>query len=493
LSPVRYLRAFVRSWYLVVITVIAGGAGGYLVYTHSTAMYQSNVQLVVRQDPAAGGDDVSNQALAGARAQSLAQVASTQPAVQAAATQAGLPGALPSVLANASASNPFITISVFSTDPAVTKKVADAYVHTLARSSAKLLGPPSTAFTLTQLAPAALPAVPYSPNRLREVGLGLAVGIVLGVALALLREALDRTLHDGDELREITGLPVLGTVPKDLPKELLPAMSSPRSARTEAYRQIRTTLLNTSGRRLRTIAVTSASPGEGKTSVASNVAAVFSRAGHRVALIDADLRRPQVATFFGLNPPAGLTDVLAGDVALEEALVVMDEGRLAVLTSGRIPSNPSEALDSPSMDRVLEQLIAQYEYVFVDTPPVLPVTDAAVLAPKLDGVILVARIGYTTRERVARARSTIERVNAKILGVVPNQAGRGSDRDYRYPYRYSTGRKGDGATEGPEPIATEALQRPEGEISGPTGRHGSPNGHVDRPVEQLRPRGDVES
>jgi capsular exopolysaccharide synthesis family protein len=191
------------------------------------------------------------------------------------------------------------------------------------------------------------------------------------------------------------------------------------------------------------MAVTSASLGEGKTSVVTNVAAAFSRAGHRVAVVDADLRRPCVATFFGLNPERGLTDVLAGTCSLGEALNVLDDGRLAVLTSGARPDNPSEALASAGMKQVLRQLADDYDYVFVDTPPVLPVSDPLVVAPLVDGVIVVIRLGRTTRDRMQRASKALERVNATTLGVVPNMSGKGRDRDYRYPYRYASlrGRK----------------------------------------------------
>jgi capsular exopolysaccharide synthesis family protein len=301
----------------------------------------------------------------------------------------------------------------------------------------KLEGSADSAISVSNLAPASLPGKPVSPSIKRDGGFGLLVGLLLGLVIATVREALDRTLRDSSDVSELTDLAILGTVPRDLPKKPLPAMSSPRSARAEAYRQVRTTLTNGQQRPLRTMAVTSASLGEGKTSVATNVAAAFSRAGHRVAIVDADLRRPEVATFFGLKPERGLTDVLAGNCLLSEALNVLDDGRLAVLTSGARPDNPSEALASPGMKQVLLQLADEYDYVFVDTPPVLPVSDPLVIAPLVDGVIVVVQLGRTTRDRMQRASKALDRVNATILGVVPNMSGKGRDRDYRYPYRYT--------------------------------------------------------
>ena len=375
------------------------------------------------------------------RATVLAQVGPTAPAVQDAVTAANESGATSGLSVTASASAQFVTISVSSPKAAVATAVANAYITTLEPSTDRLAGTTSTAIKLTALAPASRPVNPYSPQPKRDVALGLAAGLVLGFALAILRNAFNTAVRDSDELKELTELTVLGTVPRDLPKKSLPAATHPRSARAEGYRQVRTTLLNQYDQRPLTISVTSATISEGKTSVACNLAVVFSRAGHRVALIDADLRRPKVATYFGLSSFVGLTDVLAGSAPLSQATQIFDGGRLAIVPSGRIAREPSELLGSDRMRDVLKQLAEEYEIVIIDTPPVLPVTDALVIAPHVDGVVLVVRLGRTTRNRVTNAVSAIERVTGVIAGVVPNQAGRGKDVDYRYPYRYKPTRR----------------------------------------------------
>lgn len=448
METIQYLRALGRSWFIVIITLIAGGAGGYFVYDRETPLYQSSVRMIV----AGTGngdvrDEVTARVLATQRAAALSQVAATAPAVKAAATKAGYPAASPSVTSTADEKGPFINVKVVDTDPARAKAIADSFAATLPTTLVKLEGRTDTTVSVTNLAPASTPVDPVSPKLVNDLALGLAAGLVLGIAIALLREVADRTIRDTDEVERITDLTVLGTVPRDSLKSPLPANSKPRSARAEAYRQIRTTLLN-SAEELRTIAVTSAAMGEGKTSVATNLAAVFSRAGHRVALVDADLRRPRVAPAFGVRSKPGLSDVLAQRLPLAEALVMRDDGRLAVLTAGPIPANPSEALGGAMMARVIAELAADYEYVFVDTPPVLPVTDALVVAPLVDGVVLVTRLGRTTRERVKRAQAAIRRVNANLIGVVPNYAGKGADRDYRYGYKYTgSHKKGDAPTD----------------------------------------------
>jgi capsular exopolysaccharide synthesis family protein len=432
-----YLRIVTRSWLIIIMMVIVGGLGGYWVYHHKTPTYQSSVQMIVSGSGPLAADEIASRLLASERAVALSQVAPTVPAVDAAEKAAGFPNAAVTVSAIASGVSPFVTVSVAGQSPREVQAIADAFAQTLPATMVKLEGSADSAISVSNLAPASLPGKPVSPGIRRDVGLGLLVGLLLGLVIATVREAVDRTFRDSADISELTDLTVLGTVPRDLPKKQLPAMSSPRSARAEAYRQVRTTLVNGRRPQLQTMAVTSASLGEGKTSVVTNVAAAFSRAGHRVAVVDADLRRPAVATFFGLKPERGLTDVLAGTCSLGEALTVLEDGRLAVLTSGGRPANPSEALASATMKHVLRQLADEYDYVFVDTPPVLPVSDPLVVAPLVDGVIVVIQLGRTTRDRMQRASKALDRVNATILGVVPNMSGKGRDRDYRYPYRYS--------------------------------------------------------
>lgn len=460
METVQYLRALGRSWFIVLITLVAGGAGGYLVYHRETPMYQSSARMIVSGNAGGKGqDEVSARILATQRAGALAQIASTPPAIKAAAKAAGYPAALPSVASSSSTDGPFLTVTVTDADPRRAQAIANSFAATLPTTLTRLEGRSDTPISVANLEAANLPAEPVSPKLVNDLGLGIAAGLILGIAIALLREGVDRTIRDSGELEQFTGLVALGTVPRGLAKQPLPVTSSPRSPRAEGYRQIRTTLLNAEDAP-RTIAVTSASAGEGKTSVAANLAAVFSRAGHRVVLVDADMRRPRVATTFDVPARPGLSDVLSRRVSLEDALQHVDNGRLTILTSGTIPTNPSEALGAALMEEIVERLAEDYEYVFVDTPPVLPVTDALVVAPMVDAVILVTRLGRTTRERVGRAQASIRRVNANVIGVVPNYAGvRGADRDYSAGYKYAgSHQKGDAPTE----VDVDHLQQHEG-------------------------------
>lgn len=487
LETVHYLRIISRQWWLVLITVVAGAAGGMLVYYYTTPLYQSSVQLIV-SGSAAARDVASKQAVA------LSQIAGTPPAIADATLAAGYPSATPDVTATATGTSPFFTILVVEESPAVAQAVANAYLKSLVGTAVRLEGDGPSPVAIAVVSPAVLPVAPFTPNPKRDIGFGIAAGLVLGIAIALLRDSLNQRIRDTEELERLSGLIVLGTVLRDAPEMMLPVSSDPRGLRAEAYRQIRTSVANSAGSRPLILAVTSASAGEGKTSVTTNVAAAFSRAGHRVAVVDADLRRPCVGDFFGLENTLGLTDVLSGEKTLNDALVILDDGRLAVLPSGRIPANPSEALGGVRMEQLLRQLAKDYEYVFIDTPPVLPVTDALVLAPKVTGVILVVRLGRTTRDQLKRAMSAIARVDADILGAVPNQADKRADGEYRYRYRYyySQTQKGDAAK---VEIAPEALHASnEDAASAPTSEEprrpaesqkGSWGGH--RRMSRVRP------
>jgi polysaccharide biosynthesis transport protein len=490
-----YLRALKRSWLIIIMAVISGALGGYWVYGSKTPLYQSSVQVIVSGSGGSTVDEGSAWALASERALALSQVAGTAPALEAAKKAAGYPDAAVSATSTAGAQAPFLTVSVVGQSPAVVKAIADEFAPTLRATLVDMEEPFNPAIQVRNLTPASLPGKPFSPSITRLGGLGVAAGLVLGIVIALLREALDRTVRDSADADELTDLTILGAVPRDLPRKLLPAASSPRSARAEAYRQVRTTLINARHPRLKTIAVTSASVGEGKTSVATNVAVVFSRAGHRVAVVDADLRRPCVATFFGLKPEHGLTDVLAGICSLREALTLRDDGRLAILTSGARPANPSEALAGAAMKHVLRQLADEYDYILLDTPPVLPVSDPLVLAPLVDGVILVIQIGRTTRDRVKRATKALDRVNATILGVVPNKSGKGRDRDYRYPYyyahtrnRYMRGRRIDASVPIPvnNGLSLSRVGAAADQVPAPGTGSGQPSGAGTGPVPHAR-------
>jgi tyrosine-protein kinase len=264
------------------------------------------------------------------------------------------------------------------------------------------------------------------------------LGLLVGIGLAALREALDTTVKDAAGLAEQADAPVLSTVPFDTRARKAPLIlaDTTRSTRAEALRQLRTNLQFVNvDRPVRTILVTSAGPSEGKSTTACNLAIVFAEAGKRVVLVDADLRRPRLADYLNLEGAVGLTNVLVGQARLEVAVQQWNGEKVFVLPSGSIPPNPSELLGSRHMTELLRRLEERFDAVIIDTPPLLPVTDAAVLASTVDGVVLVSRCGKTTVSQAKQAANSLKAVGARLLGCVLNMAPtRGADAYTYYDY-----------------------------------------------------------
>jgi capsular exopolysaccharide synthesis family protein len=296
------------------------------------------------------------------------------------------------------------------------------------------------------IAPATRPNAPISPKPTRNVLLGLLLGLVLGIAAALLFEHLDDSIKTKDDIeRSVPTLTVLGVIPlipgwrnRSLPRVV--AATEPTSPAAEAYRTLRTSIQFLGlDRSLKVLQVTSPIASEGKSTTLANLAVTLTQAGLRVVVVCCDLRRPRINEFFGLPNEVGFTSVLLGQVPLPNALQgVAGLPRLKVLSSGPLPPNPSELLSSRRTTDVLAQLGSQSDIVLVDCPPVLPVTDAAVLATKVDGTLVVASAGSTTYKDLARTVQLLGQVDAPVLGVVLNGGNTGTGYGYQYPYRQPT-------------------------------------------------------
>jgi capsular exopolysaccharide synthesis family protein len=290
--------------------------------------------------------------------------------------------------------------------------------------------------------------VPVAPRPVRNLALGALLGLIIGAASAVAREMLDTTVKTGEALHALAGAPVLAGVPFDADAKSAPGtlVTGGHSARAEALRQLRTNLQYVDvDQPVKTVVVTSAVPGEGKSSTACGLAVLFAEAGQRVLIIDADLRRPCVATYLGIEGAVGLTTVLVGKASVDEVLQRWGTD-LWVLPSGSLPPNPSELLGSQHMADLLDELRERFDMVIVDCPPLLPVTDGAVVAARADGALLLARSRSTTSGQVTAAVRALQSVDARLLGCVFNMvAKKGSDAYYNYYYdEYS--RKGPGGS-----------------------------------------------
>ena len=299
------------------------------------------------------------------------------------------------------------------------------------------------------------PTGPIEPNVPRNLLFALVLGLASGVGVAFLLEGLDNTIRTTEQAQMISGLAPLGMIPLGSksardgsnPKRLVIAASKeavelvtqvrPQSQMAESYRALRTSLLLSNlGSPPKVIMVTSSLPQEGKTTTSINCAVVLAQKGVRVLLIDADLRRPSIHKTLGMGPRTGLSNVLTGSTTLEQAIVRTPIlPNLYILPAGTPPPNPAELLASTNMRDVLAQLREEYDHIVIDTPPSLSVTDAVVLSPRADAVVLVIRSGQTTKQALRRARDLLAQVNAKVVGVLLNAVDLSSP-DYYYYYEY---------------------------------------------------------
>ena len=282
---------------------------------------------------------------------------------------------------------------------------------------------------------------PTSPNKPRTMAMALVLGLVLGLGLAFTREWTDHRLRSADEVMDALQLPVLGVVPHMTGKVSLIERGQnvrlqPMSETAEAYRTIRTAVFFAApGEDMKTILVTSPAPGDGKTTSASNLAIALAQAGHRTLLLDADFRKPTQHKVFQIDPKVGLSSVIAGHVKLREAVRQTETPGLYVLPCGPIPPNPSEILNGKRFAQVMEVLCNAFDRIVLDSPPVMPVTDARILAASADLTILVTRVDKSTERMSRHARDGLVSVGANILGVVVNDMSKRKREGY-YGYGY---------------------------------------------------------
>jgi capsular exopolysaccharide synthesis family protein len=300
--------------------------------------------------------------------------------------------------------------------------------------------------------PAQPPAVPIKPKKGMNLLLAVIIGLTMGAGLAFFFEYLDNTIKSPEDIERLIAAPLLGIVPSAgrAKKPVSPIetilFDEPRSSQAEAYRTIRTgVLLSSVERPPKVLLVTSPGPVEGKTTTAANLAISMAQAGNSTLLIDADLRKPRIHRLFAPeHSPAdsndnskGLGPVLVGTVPLEAAIRQTRIPLLNVLTSGPVPPNPAELLGSQKMRDLIGGLARTFDRIIIDSPPLVPVTDATLLATLCDGVVLVVKESQTTRQLAITARTRLAEAKARVLGVVLNDVDLSKDGNHYYPnYEY---------------------------------------------------------
>jgi capsular exopolysaccharide synthesis family protein len=300
---------------------------------------------------------------------------------------------------------------------------------------------------------ATVPTSPSSPKTARNTAIGAILGLLLGLGVALLLERLDRRIREPKDLEKVYGLPLLGVVPESSALSRTArhkgSSASLPANEAEAFHLIRAHLRYFNvDRELRTLLVGSAAPGDGKTTVARHLASAAARMGSRVLLLEGDLRRPTIAQQLDLPSGPGIADVLIGSVALGEAIQSVDlespSGQsgsaraLDVLVAGAaLPPNPGELIESHAMERLLTQAKSTYDLIVIDTPPLTAVSDAFPLLRKVDGVVIVGRVGRNRRDVAERLHETLTGAGAPLLGVIANGFKSGGRGSYGYAYDYS--------------------------------------------------------
>lgn len=317
-----------------------------------------------------------------------------------------------------------LQIGVTDTDSARAQQVAEAIADQLASTVPRVSpegadGKPSV--QITTIAHASQPTFPIKPDKRKNMLVGLAVGVLLGVVIAVYRTKYMSRIDTAEDVATVTELSVLGEIPavsgKKSPVRVL--RSVPQGRVAEAMRQLAASLrfFDLGGQR-RVILVTSGLSHEGKSSVSLGLSLTLAEAGHSVLYVEADLRRPSAAQYTGLETSVGITDVLVGDVTIQEASQQWGHENLSVLACGAKPPNPGQVLASEELGALITEARGLFSYVIVDSPPVLEVSDAIWLSSSVDGTLVVTRVGETATADLRRSLETLERADSPVIGVV---------------------------------------------------------------------------
>ncbi len=445
---------------LIVVCTVLGGALGFGYAQVQLRTYEATTSALV---VVAGTDAFTANSVAQQKAASFASLVGSQSVAEATAKNLGVTGLGGSLRGAVQSSSPIITITATSNDAVRARDIANASVSALGAEVTRLeslsvpepsgesseqapgeavpMAPVTDQTTQTQivaLAEATVPGAPVYPNIPKITLAGALGGLILGYMIAFLKRALDNRVRHNSDVEELTGASVLAVVPRsnELNKDGRRHVDGLGEA-AEALRHLRTNLrfLDVDNPP-RAIVMTSANPGEGKSTVSAVLAQMLAASGQRTILVDCDLRKPVVHKIFDLDGSVGLTQVLAGDMQISQvAQKVPDQPHLRVITAGRIPPNPSELLGSQRMKALLDRL-SEEAIVILDAPPLLPVTDSGLLAGLADGAIVVMEVGGTYKEQAGLCAKVLRQVDARLLGVVLNRASKRQIGSAYYGYGY---------------------------------------------------------
>lgn len=439
----KILRA---RWLIVMLTVLACVASAIALNLLTTPQYEASTRLFVSTTSGSSANDIylgnqTSQQRVASYTELLMGVTLAQRTVDALALDESADALSQRVNATAKAETVLIDVDVRDESPVRARDIANALSDQFVVMVGELETPPggvSPDARVTVEQRAFTPQQPVAPEKSRNLALGLLIGLLLGIGAAYVRHVTDNTVKDRSRLEQVTGVGVVGEIPFDKDRRSIAAIAfdTDNSSGAEAFRKLRTNLQFLAvDDPPRVVLVTSSVPNEGKSVTALNIASALAEAEHQVVLIDGDMRKPMLDKLLGLVGTVGLSTVLSGQISLTDALQKTSVPNLTVLASGAIPPNPSELLGSHAARRVLEDLRKTFDYVIIDSSPLLAVTDAAILATSADGVLLIARYGKTKREQLASAVASLNGVGASVLGTVLSMA---PSRKNAYNYNYNS-------------------------------------------------------
>ncbi len=439
----RYIAMLGRWWWLLFAGAAIAGTAAFFVTRTIPRTYEASSTLIINQVETPGSIVYSDVLTSERLTQTYRELITKRPILEAVVEEANDPdltvGELSSKLnTTAVKDTQLVTVSVRDQSPERAARLANDVARTFVESESADAITRAGATRIVE--PASVPASPISPNARLNLALAIALGLVLAGGLALLIEHMDDTVKSSEDVRFAAGLPTLGEVgrlPHDKDRIPLSSRGLPM-AEAETFAILRTNVQFSSiAHPARVILVSSASSGDGKSTTAANFALASAEAGKVVALVDADLRRPTLHRAFNLDNGSGLTSLLLQSAALDaDALKPTSHPNLFVVPSGPLPPNPAELLGWSGFDAVIEQMKAKVDLVVIDSPPLLAVADARILAAKADATILVVAQGSTRGGALRAAHEALARANANVLGVVINKVKRGRG-GYGYSYYYN--------------------------------------------------------
>ncbi|GAA3711773.1 polysaccharide biosynthesis tyrosine autokinase [Terrabacter ginsenosidimutans] len=441
----EFLGVLGARWRIIALSLLAVVAAAAVQTMLTPAVYSSSSKIYLRATQPASASTDNKVATYAVQASDLATYLDvlTSPSVtEPLRSRLGLPASYPlSVSGEVSPTSNMMTITATGGDPQLVARVASEVGPVLAEVATKkfspLLAANGQSVEATTITPAEVPGEPTSPNARRNLALGGLLGLALGIGLALLRHTLDTKVRSANDIKALSSRPILGDLPmvKAVKGGLLSLESDPHGRHAESIRRLRTNILfvdvTTGGH---SFVITSSVPGEGKTTTTINLALAMADAGSKVLLIDGDLRNPSVASTMGLDGSFGLTTLLLGQAEPEDVVQRWRETNLHVLPAGPVPPNPSELLGSEPMEVLFGKLSHDYDFILVDSPPVVPVIDAVLINKLTHGLIMVVGAERTKKRDLASAVQSLETVDAPVAGFALNMVTSGSSTTHRYGY-----------------------------------------------------------